>query len=303
MLMTLAGFILGLLKIMLLIIAALVGLVIIIVLLILFSPIRYKIDVKKDGTDDDLSFNSKIWWTFGLVSLRVRYPSKNNEYFVLRILGINIGRFRNLLSFISRKKKSVRDGWSVKNKNREIFSGGAAEDTFDKTLYKTPDKFSGEDGFTQEKKPAGKSVILKFLKKIKLFFLRIYRAFKALKDIVCNVINFLDNTNNIAGIRAIFGAGKDVLKCVMPKYADINICFGIEDPYRMGQVLSVLGIFYGLYGSKINIIPKFDEGTFIWGNAVIKGKIRIFTLLKIWIKLYKNENFMSTYENLKKLYI
>lgn len=77
---------------------------------------------------------------------------------------------------------------------------------------------------------------------------------------------------------------KKMLRHILPVRLKGDITFGLEDPYRMGQLLTVLAVFYPLYEDKFTLHPDFEQpgfsGHFFLRGRVIPGYL-LFRLLVI----------------------
>ena len=63
-----------------------------------------------------------------------------------------------------------------------------------------------------------------------------------------------------------------------------------EDPATMGKVLAYISIFYGMSGVDLSLEPVFGENI-KEGSIFLKGNIRIFSVLVIALRVYRNEQF------------
>ena len=73
-----------------------------------------------------------------------------------------------------------------------------------------------------------------------------------------------------------------------------NITFGLEDPYRMGQILSLCALFYPVYGERIEVCPVFG-GNALKGRIRLRGRVRLGTLLFIAIRLFFDKNLRKLF--------
>ena len=65
---------------------------------------------------------------------------------------------------------------------------------------------------------------------------------------------------------------KKMICHILPRKLEGRVEFGVEDPYVMGQILTVLGIFYPVYQDKFTVIPDFENPGFA-GDVSLKGRI------------------------------
>lgn len=143
--------------------------------------------------------------------------------------------------------------------------------------------------------------VISFLKKTQRIIGQLLRKSKTAIKKIKRIYNFLADKDNKAGISTCFNSVKKLLKEILPRKIKGDISFGTDDPYLTGQILGLLGITYSLYGDKINIHPDFERGLFVEGNILINGHIQLFTLIKICIKLYRDDDFKKLYNNYKLL--
>mgnify|MGYP000332127893 FL=1 len=83
---------------------------------------------------------------------------------------------------------------------------------------------------------------------------------------------------------------KKLIKVIRPKKYRINARLGFEDPATMGKVLTYISIFYGMSGVDLSLEPVFGENI-KEGSIFLKGNIRIFSVLVIALRVYRNEQF------------
>ena len=114
------------------------------------------------------------------------------------------------------------------------------------------------------------------------------------------ILEFLREEHNKIGIRKVLISIRSVLKHIAPKKIEGVIHFGTGDPCSTGQALGVMAAFYGFYGDKISIRPNFEDEV-LDGELLLKGRIRLVTLLIIAIKLIRDENFRLLLKNAKQL--
>ncbi len=81
-----------------------------------------------------------------------------------------------------------------------------------------------------------------------------------------------------------------LLKHILPRKLRGYVRLGFDDPATTGQVLTYISPFYGLYGKHFQVIPVFEE-KILEGEADMKGRIRVFTLVVIAVKVVMDKNF------------
>ncbi len=111
---------------------------------------------------------------------------------------------------------------------------------------------------------------------------------------------FIQNEENVNGIKKIFHSIKKLLKHLLPNRIKGQVQFGLNDPCATGQALGVLAMIYPYYGKSLTIEPDFTKQV-LQGEVYLKGYIQIFTLCIIAIKLLIDANFRKLIKNFKVL--
>lgn len=91
-----------------------------------------------------------------------------------------------------------------------------------------------------------------------------------------------------------------VLKMIMPKKCRINILVGMDDPTVTADILGAYGFLYPLLVNKIYLRPDFDRSV-IQGDAHIKGRIRVFTIVWAAAVLYFNKDVKKTIRRFRRI--
>ncbi len=100
---------------------------------------------------------------------------------------------------------------------------------------------------------------------------------------------FFLGERNREGFLHIWKNIKKMIRHILPRKLEGKIEFGLEDPYVMGQVLTVLGMFYPIYQDKFTIIPDFENPGFA-GDGSLKGRIIPgYLLLRILVAICNRE--------------
>lgn len=67
---------------------------------------------------------------------------------------------------------------------------------------------------------------------------------------------------------------------------------GMEDPYRMGQLLSLCSILFPFYGEQLTITPYFDRNE-LSGRVRARGRLRLIHLLLALFRLLRNREIRA----------
>lgn len=131
-----------------------------------------------------------------------------------------------------------------------------------------------------------KSIIKKTKRKIRA----VIRSKDKLKKKIDDIKMIINDEANKEMARLLYSQLKALFKEIMPVKYKINIHYGCDDPYRTGQLLMYISVFYGLSGINMNITPDFNE-KILEGDIYIKGRVRIYKLLMIVFRVYRNKRF------------
>ena len=143
---------------------------------------------------------------------------------------------------------------------------------------------------TDETLPQKKKTIFQTVKE-KITFIKtkinnIIRKIKSIPEKIRNLIasvrakldragqfkEFFLGEENRPGFLHIINNLIKMLRHILPVKLQGKIEFGLEDPYTMGQVLTVLAIFYPMYEDKFKIHPDFENPGFA-GEFSLRGRI------------------------------
>ena len=316
--------ILSILKIILLIIACIIGLLILALCLILFVPIRYEASGR---SYEEISAKGRVSWLLGIFCLRITYIEKNFKL-KITILGIPINLSDNNqtkgfdYSDEDKTKKLIfkndKKPQKFENKQENKTDKTADKELNNKVDNKLNNKLNNKVGNKQDNNfdnnTKKKSIFSRILEIIKLVKDIIIKVLRAIKSILVKIYNFLlqikDEESsgnkfskikdflkeNKLGIKVVIKAIKELLNHIRPRKFSGDLEFGTDDPSVTGQILGVTSIFYGLYCDNFKLIPNFEQKV-LKGQVCFNGKIRLFTIFIIGLKLLFNNNFRSLWNN------
>lgn len=84
-----------------------------------------------------------------------------------------------------------------------------------------------------------------------------------------------------------------------PRLFKCRLMVGMEDPYITGQILTYYCMAYPWIGNNVVLTADF-ENTVFEGDFVLKGHVRIFTLIKAAVIVYFNKNIRNILKKLKR---
>ena len=144
-----------------------------------------------------------------------------------------------------------------------------------------------------------KNKINSLIQKIKTIPDKIRKLIQGIKDKIENmkakirrileIKEFFFGERNREGFLHVLTNLKKMAIHILPRKLKGTVEFGVEDPYVMGQILTVLSIFYPAYQDRFTILPDFENPGFA-GEASFKGRIIPgYLVLRILIALCNRE--------------
>ena len=149
----------------------------------------------------------------------------------------------------------------------------------------------------------------KITNKIKSIFLKIrdtiiniYHKMIKLKDSITDKIKYFNENINTEENRKLFkflwSQVKIILKHIAPRKYKIYIKYGADEPDVTGKVISYVAIANAFFNMNLNFVPVFDESVFE-GKIYLRGRIRVFTMLIIAFRVYRNKQFKKMIKKFK----
>ena len=168
----------------------------------------------------------------------------------------------------------------------------------------------------KQKKSLWKNIVSK-LKGLMQIPKKIADTFKKVSDAVKKIFAAVRSGKEKAVLVKEFVFGRECLDfvCVVrdnvlhlwrhikPKLLRIDMTIGFDDPAVTGQVLGVIAAFCGAAGIMPCVTPDFEKRVFE-SDIEIKGRVTVFVLLKIFIKVYFCEElkeFKKSYKSIREV--
>lgn len=312
------------LKIILILLGAALGLVLLAVLLILFCPVRYRVTLRK-GKDDWKQSEGQgcVSWLFHAVTFRAVLENGEVQT-VFRVFGIPV--LELLKKRKKRKKKhrktvTVKDSESVKkgksvNSNREEstaqlqekrekdIQNTALEQTKKAeiaTLKKqTSEEIQGKNTEHIEKEDAvhdRKNPVARIRMRIQNIFIQIRdklhnirKKIKAVHHQISWWKAFLEHPKVKAAISLVWKHAKFLLKHILPVKVEGEVTFSTEDPSLSGVILAVLGMSIPFHKNCVDVIPLFNGENYLQGHIDMRGRAYGVVFVRAALIIYFNEN-------------
>ena len=353
------------LKIIGIILLAIIGIALLIVILILFVPIRYRIQAHRY---DDTMAKVNVSWLLSAIRFTLKYNGAEVDT-KIRILGFDGSKFINgdtkqkqedVIDYTNEEEKTepkmepkacdidaldenksdnvsnntngidksddantdngidTKDGTNTDNgiDTKDNTNKDNDIDTEDGT--NTDNGIDTEDSINQSDISSSKEQKKKNTRKPKNIFSRlvfkakkIYHKFKTwckklmnmlkkaddIKTKLLALAEFIDSRefkDNFAFAKVQLGR---LFKHIMPLKHRIKLEFGTGSPDTTGEILGALAVIMALTGMNIQVMPDFDNAIFR-GEIYMKGRIRLFNILIIALKVYFNKELRRVADKL-----
>ena len=86
---------------------------------------------------------------------------------------------------------------------------------------------------------------------------------------------------------------------ITPRKLKVTGKVGMKSPDQTGYVCAVIGVIAPFFKKQIHVVPDF-ENFVIKGNVLIKGRIYIFVVLIVGIKVFFDKNIRKVVEMFKQ---
>ncbi len=311
----------------------LLGILLVTLLLVLFFPISYRLQGKKNS--QELTAFAGVSWLFGLLRLRYSYPEPGNV--VVKLLCFTVFDSRKAAekrkaeesNASDKKEQAVKKEEAVKaeeaGKVDEAGKAGENEKTAAKSNTQTnaasnTEETNGQaDTNTQgntstqdnpsdapedeakkqpEPKPGIRDRIIAQYEKIRYTILKIYDK---IKHIVYNITFYKEllqeeQTKELFR-HALFRLGR-IWKNIHPRKLKGEILFGAASPDSTGYALAVYGMLSPWIGNHINITPDFSQAI-LEGELYVAGHITIFQVVFHGLKLALDKRLQLLIKKIK----
>ena len=301
------------LKIIGIILLSIISLLLIIIALILFVPIRYRIIANK-FEDSDFYAEIKLTWLLHFINILIKYT--DDLYYRVRVILIPIKKSDNLKKHKNNSKKTEPDPNDTKSidEGENISDKSVNEDISDNEISKDKEEIVSTSDLDENdddniKFDENKGIIYKIRFVLTKFFEFLFNikeklneAYNTVVNIVKDIdyyINALKDERNKKVISLCLSQASSIINNIKPKIFNGNLTIGIDEPYTMGQILSIYGILFPIIHDKITINPVYDKEV-IEGDLYIKGRISVFVLIRAAIKIYFNRDYKRMIKIFKK---
>lgn len=301
------------LKIIGIILLAAIAFILLAVLVVLFVPVRYQVSIERIEEDGapPISVQGSVFWLLHLINVRFHYPEKPmlRARIALRTIFVYPQESTDSATSKKRKKKKTTVSEASRDKSPSI-----AADPGRLPAGQEQQNQAETDG--EEQTGQKKSI----LQKLRSFVERIIEFWNRLKQILSNIQYTIrrlcdkikDILHNIQYYKEVFesdvfqqsfalcrGELGYALRHLKPTKLKADWIIGTGDPVLNSDILAVYGVCYPLVGQNVRIVADYDA-KHIEGTALIKGRIRLFALVRVAWRIYFNKNIRTLIRLLKK---
>lgn len=301
------------LKIIGIILLAAIAFILLAVLFVLFVPVRYQVSIERTEEDGapPISVRGSVFWLLHLINVRFHYPEKPmlRARIALRTIFVYPQESTDSATSKKRKKKKTTVSEASRDKSPSI-----AADPGRLPAGQEQQNQAETDG--EEQTGQKKSI----LQKLRSFVERIIEFWNRLKQILSNIQYTIrrlcdkikDILHNIQYYKEVFesdvfqqsfalcrGELGYALRHLKPTKLKADWIIGTGDPVLNSDILAVYGVCYPLVGQNVRIVADYDA-KHIEGTALIKGRIRLFALVRVAWRIYFNKNIRTLIRLLKK---
>lgn len=304
---------------------SILALLLLVICLVLFVPIRYRLEGSKDLNDTKFLVTGKVTYLLHIVNAYVKYYEKL-EYalrlFIFKLISSDKKekpekpkRNRRKTENPKAEKEELKEQIEQADTESEFTNTEGLDFTFDRNEDEllesqevdSQDENTGNESSDQkEEKTPLLEKIASFIEKALDFILdipdKVEAAINKVNDIKENADYYIEAINDEKNKEAIALCVQSllkILKSIRPRKIKGYIHIGKEDPYTMGKILSIYSMIYPLTHDKIKFESEFDE-ELLEGNLFIKGKVTVIVLVIAAVRIYFNKNVRNLIKVLKR---
>lgn len=308
---------LTILKIIGILLLVVIGLLILGILAILFVPLRY--DGKISYNDKNQCVATQITWLFRLICIEGGYQEK--VYARARLLWFTLWKWKADEKENDKEDHLESADYSEEELDRLLEERSQKEETKEETkeakvIEEKLDEPAVEENLTEvqpteieltEAEPKevelneakSKEAELTEKKPKKIQFQQIGKRIKEIKEKIKHIKEMAsDQRIHRAVLLLIDGAWK-IVRHSLPRKIKGRAKFGFEDPSTTGQILTYVSLLYPCYAKSVELVPMFTEKV-IDLDLYFRGRVRLFSLIWICVKIWFDRNFRYLYKKVRK---
>lgn len=297
------------LKIIGITILAVIGLILLVLALVLFVPVFYRVRIIHNPRQTKVT--AKVSFLWPAVTAVIQYLKKIS--YKVRIFGLTILDSEKPKKPKKEKPKKPKKPkrQKVKKKKEEKVTPPANEDSLSQEKQEEaepvavqPQQLCEEEKQEipiqpeKEKKPGLFAKIKAKIQKIRETISKIFSKIKKLVHQKDEVKRILGKPETKTAMTFAWDKLKRLLKHILPRKIKGYVAYGADNPATTGQVIGILSVIYARTGQVLEIRPNFAEKQ-LETDVIIKGRIQLFTLLLIAIKVALNKELRQVIKEFK----
>ena len=316
---------LTILKIIGILLLVVIGLLILGILAILFVPLRY--DGKISYNDKNQCVATQITWLFRLICIEGGYQEK--VYARARLLWFTLWKWKadekendkeDHLESADYSEEELLEERSQKEENKEetVMEEKLDEPDAEENLTEVqPTEIEPKEAESTEVQPMEieltevepKEVELneaksneaesteKKPKKIQLQ--QIGKRIEEIKEKIKHIKEMASDQRIHRAILLLIDGAWKMVRHSLPRKIKGRAKFGFEDPSTTGQILTYVSLLYPCYAKSVELVPMFTEKV-IDLDLYFRGRVRLFSLIWICVKIWFDRNFRYLYKKVRK---
>lgn len=269
---------------------SLLGFVLLLIILVLFVPIRYKIESTNE-VDGQIEARGVVSFLLHMIHIRIDY--KKNLIYYVKIFGVKIyprkERNRKKSKTDQNEKIVSKEESDLKIKKRDLIEESKIVATSEEKYANNTVK---KEKSKKEKREANK-------KKNKFTFSGLYDK---IKETYFSIKKNIDLLTEESTKRAIALCKKEllhILKAIFPRKIKGIVRLGLDNPALTGEIYGGYCALFPIHKGNIVLIPYFEEKNFEYRVKAL-GRVRIITLIIIAVKVYFNKDIQRLIKIFKK---
>lgn len=308
---------LTILKIIGILLLVVIGLLILGILAILFVPLRY--DGKISYNDKNQCVTTQITWLFRLICIEGGYQEK--VYARARLLWFTLWKWKADEKENDKEDHLESADYSEEELDRLLEERSQKEESKEETKEATVieekmDEPAVEENLTEvqpteiepkevepteieSKEVESKEAESTEKKPKKIQFQQIGKRIKEIKEKIKHIKEMASDQRIHRAILLLIDGAWKMVRHSLPRKIKGRAKFGFEDPSTTGQILTYVSLLYPCYAKSVELVPMFTEKV-IDLDLYFRGRVRLFSLIWICVKIWFDRNFRYLYKKVKK---
>ena len=317
---------LTILKILGILLLVVIGLLILGILAILFVPLRY--DGKISYNDKNQCVATQITWLFRLICIEGGYQEK--VYARARLLWFTLWKWKADEKENDKEDHLESADYSEEELDRLLEERSQKEESKEETkeetkeakvIEETLDEPDAEENLTEvqpteiepkevelneakskeakSKEAESKEAESTEKKPKKIQFQQIGKRIKEIKEKIKHIKEMASDQRIHRAVLLLIDGALKMVRHSLPRKIKGRAKFGFEDPSTTGQILTYVSLLYPCYAKSVELVPMFTEKV-IDLDLYFRGRVRLFSLIWICVKIWFDRNFRYLYKKVKK---